>query len=76
MPSDLVGGQYAPPEVGAPPDISQGFGTRSQKVTLVWTDPTGEALQNDLGLIVRNVRDRSGTATVPQNYALDERLQN
>jgi hypothetical protein len=86
-------GQYLPPEVGAPPDNSQGFGRidlaatvgpyaagqtvtfkdespvldtggeehtsqavnsgQSLKATLVWTDPAGEALQNDLDLIVR-----------------------
>jgi serine protease AprX len=91
--ADLVVGQYAPTEVGVPPDISQGFGRvnllrtinaasqsetveffeenavldtgkeetlfqgpvgKSAKVTLVWTDPAGEALQNDLDLVVRN----------------------
>lgn len=90
----IMPGQYAPPEVGAPPDASQGFGRvnlaatvgpyaagetvtfkdegsvldtgaaehtaqavggngRTLKVTLVWTDAPGEALQNDLDLIVR-----------------------
>jgi hypothetical protein len=91
--ADLVTGQYAPSEVGLPPDISQGFGRvnllrtitsdsqlervcffeentvldtgkeetlfqgavgKVAKVTLVWTDPAGEALQNDLDLIIRN----------------------
>ena len=35
------------------------------KVTLVWTDPPGEALQNDLDLIVRaaNGRERHGNMT-------------
>lgn len=86
-------GQYAPPEVGAPPDNSQGFGRvdlaatvgpyapgttvvfkdeataldtgqnedaqqqvaagNTLKVTLVWTDPAGETLQNDLDLVVK-----------------------
>lgn len=32
------------------------------KVTLVWTDPPGEALQNDLDLIVRQQTARSGMA--------------
>ena len=85
-------GQYAPAEVGAPPDNSQGFGRidlaatvgpynqgttvvfkdeattldtgqteetqqavtagQTLRVTLVWIDPAGEALQNDLDLIV------------------------
>jgi hypothetical protein len=91
--SKIMTGQYLPPEVGAPPDNSQGFGRidlaatvgpyaagqtvtfkdesrvldtggeehtsqavnsgQSLKATLVWTDPAGEALQNDLDLIVR-----------------------
>ncbi|KVO03870.1 S8 family serine peptidase [Burkholderia ubonensis] len=90
----VIPGQYAPPEVGLPPDTAQGFGRvdlaatvgpyaagetvafkdeggtldtgdeepttqavdvdgRTLKVTLVWTDAPGEALQNDLDLIVR-----------------------
>ena len=88
-----IHGQYAPPEVGAPPDNSQGFGRidlaatvgpyqhgtavvykdeattldtgesedtqqsvtagQTLKVTLVWTDPAGDALQNDLDLVVK-----------------------
>jgi serine protease AprX len=98
-------GQYVPPEVGAPPDVSEGFGRvdlaatvgpygqgetvtfkdeataldtgqeehtvqaidtdgRTLKVTLVWTDPAGEALQNDLDLIVRTAdgQERHGNA--------------
>jgi serine protease AprX len=87
-----IHGQYVPPEVGAPPDNSQGFGRidlaatvgphpsgttvvfkdeattldtgqseetrqavaagQTLKVTLVWTDPAGAALQNDLDLVV------------------------
>ena len=86
-------GQYVPPEIGSPPDNSQGFGRvdlaatigpypqgttvtfkdegrsldtsagediqedvaggQTLKVTLVWTDPPGDALQNDLDLIVK-----------------------
>lgn len=40
-------------------DVPEG---KSLKVTLVWTDPPGEALQNDLDLIVRaeNGRERHG----------------
>jgi serine protease AprX len=90
----VIPGQYSPPEVGQPPDFSDGFGrvdlaatigpyaagetvtfkdertaldtgqeeTTTQsinaqgkvlKVTLVWTDPSGEALQNDLDLVVQ-----------------------
>jgi serine protease AprX len=91
--SKILTGQYVPPEVGAPPDNSQGFGRldlaatvgpyaageivtfhdennaldtggeehtaqavnagQTLKATLVWTDPAGEALQNDLDLVVR-----------------------
>jgi hypothetical protein len=87
-----IHGQYGAPEVGAPPDNSQGFGRidlaatvgphqrgtavvfkdeattldtgeseetrqavaagQTLKVTLVWTDPAGAALQNDLDLVV------------------------
>lgn len=91
----VIAGQYTPPEVGAPPDASQGFGRvdlaatvgpyaagetvtfrdetgaldtgaeehtaqavavngRTLKVTLVWTDAPGDALQSDLDLIVRS----------------------
>ena len=40
---------------------------RLLKVTLVWTDPPGEALQNDLDLIVRlpNGQERHGNVTGP-----------
>jgi serine protease AprX len=89
-----IKGQYTPPEVGAIPDISEGFGRvdipatvgpfganalltfkdeatqldaggqeqitvavnanhTQLKATLVWTDPAGETLQNDLDLIVQ-----------------------
>ena len=87
-----IHGQYAPPEVSALPDNSQGYGRvdlaatigpypqgasvvfneeaialdtgesedtqqavaagETLKVTLVWTDPPGDSLQNDLDLIV------------------------
>ena len=102
----LVVGQYVPPEVNNPPDISQGFGRvdlaatvgpyaagetvkfydertplsagqeeeivqdvaangRDLKVTLVWTDPAGEALQNDLDLIVRTPDGRERHGNMP-----------
>jgi len=46
------------------------------KVTLVWTDPPGEALQNDLDLIVRaaNGRERHGNMTA--NSRKFDRLNN
>lgn len=42
-------------------------GARQLKVTLVWTDPPGETLQNDLDLIVRaaNGQERHGNRSVP-----------
>ncbi len=52
------------PELDVGDEHSETFtvpqGAKTLKVTLVWTDPAGEALQNDLDLIVRAVRD-SGT---------------
>jgi serine protease AprX len=36
-------------------------GAKSLKVTLVWTDSPGEALQNDLDLVVQAVRDNTTT---------------
>jgi serine protease AprX len=43
-------------------EIELALGESSLKVTLVWTDPPGEALQNDLDLIVRRAdgRERHG----------------
>ena len=40
--------------------------TASLKVTLVWTDPPGEALQNDLDLIVRTAdgQERHGNRSL------------
>lgn len=98
-----IKGQYTPPEVGAVPDISEGFGRvnipatlgpfapnavlkfqdeataletgqqeqltvtvaaghKQLKATLVWTDPAGATLQNDLDLIVAgaNGEERHG----------------
>jgi len=67
-----IKGQDTPPEVGAIPDISEGFGrvdipaikaSHTQlKVTLVWTDPAGETLQSDLDLTVSgsNGEERHG----------------
>ena len=46
-------------------DVAQN--TSSLKVTLVWTDPSGDGLQNDLDLIVRlgNGQERHGNVTPP-----------
>ena len=41
-------------DTGNEESLFQGPVVKSAKVTLVWTDPAGEALQNDLDLVVRN----------------------
>ncbi|TCW87448.1 flagellar hook-length control protein FliK [Burkholderia sp. SRS-46] len=112
-----IPGQYAPPEVGAPPDASQGFGRvdlaatvgpnaagetvafkdeagtldtggeehtaqavdvdgRTLKVTLVWTDAPGEALQNDLDLIVRAADGEERHGNMAPGSADFDRLNN
>lgn len=49
------------PELDVGDENAHGFtlgaGATGLKVTLVWTDPPGEALQNDLDLVVRVSRD-------------------
>jgi serine protease AprX len=109
-------GQYAPAEVGAPPDNSQGFGRvdlaatvgpfaagtapvfqdeaaaldtgetavtqqavangQTLKVTLAWTDPAGEALQNDLDLIVKTPDGRELHGNVAPGSAGFDRSNN
>jgi serine protease AprX len=109
-------GQYAPPEVGAPPDNSQGFGRvdlaatigpypagatvvykdeataldtgdteqtvqqvaagQTLKVSLVWTDPAGEALQNDLDLIVKTPDGKEFHGNVAPGAASFDRTNN
>jgi hypothetical protein len=46
------------------------------KVTLVWTDPPGEALQNDLDLIVRAVNGRERHGSMTANSRRFDRLNN
>ena len=113
--ADIIPGQYVPSEVGAPPDISQGFGRvnllstvapdaatetvkffdentaldtgqqeslfhgpvgTSAKVTLVWTDPAGEALQNDLDLVVTNAAGQEWHGNMPAGSANFDRTNN
>jgi serine protease AprX len=113
--ADVCAGQYAPSEIGPPPDNSQGFGRvnllrtigpnapsetvsffdektaldtgqqeilfqgpvgQSAKVTLVWTDPAGEALQNDLDLIVRNGAGQEWHGNMPAGTADFDRTNN
>jgi hypothetical protein len=113
--ADIIPGQYVPPEVSAPPDISQGFGRvnllrvvtpaaqsetvrffdentqldtgkteslfqgpvgKSAKVTLVWTDPSGEALQNDLDLVVRNAAGQEFHGNMPAGSTNFDRVNN
>ncbi|MFP3558229.1 S8 family serine peptidase [Paraburkholderia sp. SIMBA_049] len=113
----VIAGQYAPPEVGTPPDVSQGFGRvdlaatvgpyaagesvtfkdeagtldtggeehtaqpvdvdgRTLKVTLVWNDAPGEALQNDLDLIVRTADGQKRHGNVAPGSADFDRANN
>jgi serine protease AprX len=112
--SHSVTGQYTPPEVGAIPDISEGFGRvnvgevvaptgavqfweeRTQletgedetrtvtvtragqtiKATLVWTDPSGAGLQNDLDLILRAADNTERHGNVPPNSTGFDRVNN
>jgi subtilisin family serine protease len=46
------------------------------KVTLVWTDPPGEALQNDLDLIVRDVHGSERHGNMPQASTDFDRANN
>jgi serine protease AprX len=46
------------------------------KVTLVWTDPPGEALQNDLDLIVRAANGKERHGNVTANLRKFDRLNN
>lgn len=50
-------------------------GTNELKATLVWTDPAGETLQNDLDLIVRSGGQERHGNVVPGSTAFD-RLNN
>jgi serine protease AprX len=112
--ADIVAGQYVPPEVGSPPDNSQGFGRvdmvatiqpdASQSVaffdegatldtgqqqtvftapaatalraTLVWSDLPGEALQNDLDLIVQTGSGQELHGNMPPLSAGFDRTNN
>lgn len=57
------------------PMIAAGAATRTLKITLVWSDPPGEQLQNDLDLIVEasDGSKRNGNMGVQQNF---DRLNN
>lgn len=46
------------------------------KVTLVWTDPPGEGLQNDLDLIVRNAAGKERHGNQPATAAAFDRTNN
>lgn len=62
-----------------PHQFTVGQDQKSLKVTLVWTDPPGEALQNDLDLIVSIVRDGAATerhGNVPPDSATFDRVNN
>jgi serine protease AprX len=112
-----IKGQYTPPEVGAIPDIAEGFGRvhipttvgpfqpnvklsfkdeatqldtgeeqqitatvdathKLLKATLVWTDPAGATLQNDLDLIVRGANGEERHGNVAPGSADFDRKNN
>jgi serine protease AprX len=114
--AQVIAGQYLPPEVGAPPDISQGFGrvdlaatvgpfaagitvtwkdeatsletggekhfmqtlgpAQGVKATLVWTDLAGEALQNDLDLVVTMPNGEVYHGNMPAGSSAFDRTNN
>ena len=49
---------------------------RLLKVTLVWTDPPGESLQNDLDLIVRAANGAERHGNMPVNASDFDRKNN
>src|SRR5262249_48633867 len=51
-------------------------GAGGLKVTLVWTDPPGEALQNDLDLIVRDANGTERHGNMPPASADFDRTNN
>jgi len=51
-------------------------GAAGLKVTLVWTDPPGEALQNDLDLIVRDANGDERHGNMPPSAADFDRTNN
>jgi subtilisin family serine protease len=51
-------------------------GAAALKVTLVWTDPPGEALQNDLDLIVRDASGTERHGNMPPASADFDRVNN
>ena len=53
-----------------------GPGVKGVKVTLAWTDPPGEALQNDLDLIVRDASGAERHGNMPHDSADFDRTNN
>lgn len=51
-------------------------GAQGLKVTLVWTDPAGEALQNDLDLIVRDTHGTERHGNMPPSSTDFDRTNN
>lgn len=60
----------APPHEDASSGVRIAAAGATFKITLVWTDPPGAALQNDLDLIVRaaNGQERHGNAGTSENF--------
>jgi subtilisin family serine protease len=63
-------------DTGKEESLFQGPVGKSAKVTLVWADPAGEALQNDLDLIVRNGAGQEWHGNMPAGSADFDRTNN
>ena len=49
---------------------------KAAKVTLTWTDPAGEALQNDLDLVIRNGAGQEWHGNMPAGSSDFDRTNN
>jgi serine protease AprX len=63
-------------DTGKQESLLQGPVGTSAKVTLVWTDPAGEALQNDLDLVVSNAAGQEWHGNMPAGSAGFDRANN
>jgi hypothetical protein len=64
-------------DTGQQEDTTQAVGgNKTLKVTLVWTDPAGESLQNDLDLIVTLPNGQEAHGNMPPGSAGFDRTNN
>jgi len=63
-------------DTGKQESLFQGPVGTSAKVTLVWTDPAGEALQNDLDLVVSSAAGQEWHGNMPAGSAGFDRTNN